>query len=164
MPEQYVADKLREIENIKFEAQLLVAGFVDGAPIICAINEEPDAGSLIRFDRNFAAIGSGAAVAITSLYRRQHLATETSLMKGLYHVYEAIVLSLGLSPGVGQELMSIDVLAPNIEPRSLSDQGYAYLSRRFSDFGPREITTRNRFAFKDGYLEKYELDWTGESK
>ena len=70
------------------------------------------------------------------------------------------MLSLGLSPGVGQELMSIDVLAPDVEPRSLSDQGYAYLSRRFSDFGPRDITTRNRFAFKEGYLEAYELDWT----
>jgi len=167
-PDRFVEESLQKLESVKFGAQVIVAGFAEGdVPALFIINEDPYSpnATLLRRDENFAAIGSGAPSALMTLYRRKHIGTEISLLRAMYHLFEAMVMSGEVVPGVGKEDMSIDVLSPSGPPLSLSDSGYSYLSRRFdADFGPRSIGDRNRFNFSEKYVESFEFDWREKSE
>jgi hypothetical protein len=167
-PEAFVEEKLHEVENIPIpNCLLIVAGFVEGIPIICVVNE-PDNGSgsycRTRFESNFAAIGSGAPAALISLYRREHTATDVPLMKAVYHAYEA-KLSGEVSPGVG-DATSITVLFPDGTCWNLSTAGFRYIEERYAYFGPMRIGNKKRpklnppfFSFKEEYFNDYAFPW-----
>ncbi len=156
-PEKFVEEKLAGLESLPLNAQLIVAGFTEEkTPALFVMNEDQYSSNPvpIRRDENFVAIGSGAPSALMSMYRRKHIGTEMPIMRACYNVFEAMVLSEEISPGVGKEDMSIDVLSPDGPPASLNDAGYSYVSRRYDDdFGPRPIEKRHKFTFSEKYME-----------
>jgi hypothetical protein len=89
--DEFVEQKLAEIEQLPIpNCQLIVAGFTqEKKPIVCVVNEpmQSHSDSPVRFDTNFAAIGSGFPAAMISLYKREHMAPECQLMKAAYHVF-----------------------------------------------------------------------------
>jgi hypothetical protein len=170
LPEKFVDEKLHEVENVPFpNCQLIVAGFTDipeNRPVLCVLNEDhEEAYSRIRFETNFAAIGSGAPAALTSLYRREHTAPDIQLMKAVYHIFEAKVTG-EISPGVGDST-SITVLFPEGEIWDLSAKGHKRVNDLYDYFGPKLRLRSKRpdlkapfFGFKDEYFEPYELPWS----
>jgi hypothetical protein len=170
LPDEFVMEKLHEIEAVPVpDCQLILAGFIDNVPMVAVVNEPQSSWSAVqtRFDSNFAAIGSGAAAALISLYRREHTAPDVQLMKACYSVYEAKLVG-EVSPGVG-DATSITVLLPNGERWDLTDAGHKYLGERFDYFGPlrygrkRQMLKAPFFKFDKKYFEPYELPWNQES-
>jgi len=167
-PDAFVEEKLHEVEELPIpNCLLIVAGFVEGVPIICVVNEPETPGSShcrLRFESNFATIGSGSPAALISLYRREHTATDVRLMKAIYHVYEAKLLG-EVSPGVGKPT-SITVLFADGTCWNLSNAGYRFLEERYDYFGPMEIGSKKRkalkapyFKFKEEYFDQYVFPW-----
>lgn len=164
-PESYIEKKLNDIEAVPFpNCQLIVAGFVGTMPFLCVLNESSSdnlSWSRTRLETNFAAIGSGASSALTSLYRREHTGASVGLMKALYHVYEAKLLG-EISPGVGVST-SIIVLFPNRRCWVLTGPGHEYMEKRFDYFGPMKIGNKKRpnlsgpfFKFDGDYFAEYD--------
>jgi 20S proteasome alpha/beta subunit len=153
LPAEIVSQTLYEVGDLQFPAQLLIAGFLGDRPVICVIGEE---GSLARLEQNFAAIGTGAHVALPSLYQREHEPSEVSLMQAIYHVYEAKRLGQ-VSPGVGKST-SIEVLEPSGKLWSLTDWGYEWCEKMFKQLGPKPIRpSSDQFKFYKRYLEESDL-------
>ena len=116
-------EQLEALEKVVFDAQLVIAGFAEGGiPVLFSVNEDLYSKNAVplRRDENFVAVGSGAPSALISLYRRKHIGTEVPVTQALYHVFEAMVLSGEVSPGVGKETMSIEVLSPD-NPSALAE-------------------------------------------
>jgi hypothetical protein len=166
LPDDFILEKLHEIESVPIpNCQLILAGFVEDAPIIAVMNEPADSWSAVRtrFDSNFAAIGSGAPAALISLYRREHTAPDVNLMRACYNVYEAKLVG-EVSPGVG-DATSITVLLSNGECWDLTDAGHEYLGGRYDYFGPlrygrkRPVLKAPFFKFNNKYFEPYEVPW-----
>jgi hypothetical protein len=137
-PDEFLNKLLNDIENVPVPpCELIVAGFTENAvPFISVLNEPSDGSSYsrIRFEKNFATIGSGAPAALMSLYRREHTGTEVSLMQAIYTVYEATLIG-EVSPGVG-DATGMTVLLPDGQVWDLSDAGHDYIGERYDYFGP----------------------------
>lgn len=164
LPESYIEKKLVDVENVPFPScHLIIAGYAaNSIPVLCVVNDWTDpkqswAGN--RFESNFCAIGSGAAAALTVLYRREHIAPEVHLMQGIYNVFEA-KLAGEVSPGVG-DATSITILFPDGKCWDLSSKGHRYMLERYNYFGPMKVGRKRPnlkapfFAFSQDFFEDY---------
>lgn len=167
LPDEFLNKLLNDIERVPVPpCQLIVAGFSEDAmPFICVLNEPSDGSSYsrTRFEKNFAAIGSGSPAALISLYRREHTATDVNLMKAIYNVYEAKLIG-EVSPGVG-DATAISVLLPGGRVWDLTTEGHKYIGERYDYFGPlrfgrkRPVVKAPYFQFKTDFFEPYEQTW-----
>jgi hypothetical protein len=73
-------------------------------------------------------------------------------MKTIYNVYEANRLSETV-PGVGKNVVSIDIPHADGKMQSLSQSGYKELNRLYGKFGPREI--KKEIEFNPDFLESF---------
>jgi ATP-dependent protease HslVU (ClpYQ) peptidase subunit len=166
LPAEIVSAKLNEIDRIKLNAALILCGFIrtssEGSanPYLFVVEDEDNHSNVVRVEDNFAAIGSGAYVAIPSLHQREH-DSEKSLMETLYAVFEAKELSR-VVPGIGAAT-SIDVMdADAAKPMlwSITEAGYEHCSALFRKLGPKldlsERMSERLFAFDAAYLEPFD--------
>jgi hypothetical protein len=159
LPHDFVTRHLDEIARIKLGAQVILAGFAVFVPVmdvnsyLFVVGEEN--GDVFRIADNFAAIGSGAYVAIPVMHQREH-ESDKPLMQTIYTVFEAKRLS-EIVPGVGQAI-SMQIMEPNGNVKLLSDAGYKRCNELFSRLGPklnvREKTAKSYFEMKDEFLEE----------
>lgn len=161
-PDEFFRDHVSEIGQIKIEASLIIAGFLQGDkignfskglfPVICVVEDNGEHDGVVHEEIHFAAIGSGTWTANAALYNRgAH--DEIPVMLAVYAAFEAHKLSEKV-PGVG-ESVSIDVLEPEGVIRPLSDEGYEYCEFLWRKFGPKELRERHKslFEIKEDYLE-----------
>ena len=166
-PDEFLNKLLNDLEKVPVPlCQLIVAGFTENAiPFIYVLNEPSDGSSYsrTRFEKNFAAIGSGSPAALISLYRREHTAPDVSLMKAIYNVYEAKLIG-EVSPGVG-DATAISILLPDGQVWDLTTEGHNYIGERYDYFGPlsfgrkRPVVKAPFFQFKSRFFEPYEPTW-----
>jgi hypothetical protein len=164
-PADFFREKMNEVSQITLGASLIIAGFVPCKKIgpysqglsstICVVEDSLRHNDTVRIETDFAAIGSGSDAAIAAMFHRgQHW--ERNLMYTIYSVFEAKRYAEGV-PGVGPDIVSIDVLEPQNVIRSLSDAGYEYCESLWTRFGPRAMREKHKakFEMKDEYLEPF---------
>jgi len=169
LPQEFVADKLKEISSINLGAALILAGFMEvkkqvfkneSLPYLFVVDDSGTHQDVVRAEDNFAVIGTGAYVAIPALNQREQ-DDNKNLMETIYNVYEAKRLA-EVVLGVGQAT-SIDVIGPN-GVSTLSEAGAERCKRIFAGIGPKlhlsEERSRQLFEFKPEYLGAFEV---GES-
>lgn len=97
IPAELYGATWREIEALRLECEIIVAGFVDKKhPALYSYDDQNE----MQLSDHFVAIGSGAWIAKAALYQRRCRET-APLEEVLYCVYEAKKLS-EIAPGVGR--------------------------------------------------------------
>lgn len=120
-----------EIKNHHSGAELIVAGFLFGNPVIFKI------GSDTAWSRDdFAVIGSGTTLAEWSLFHRNQ-SFLNSRVATVYNVYEAKRLA-EKDPHVGRGTQ-LSIARPNAHLESISENGLKSLEKYFCRFGPRRV-------------------------
>jgi hypothetical protein len=126
-----------EMSSIECKAQLIIAGFVSGRPVIF----QYQSWGISSCDHH-AAIGEGAYVAAPLLlYRNQ--ADYDTLSSTLYKLYEAKKVA-EVYDSVGSQTNMI-VLSPNpqeperIHEAVVSSEGLTFLQNRFTECGPKTL-------------------------
>lgn len=166
-PEEIVTKRLDEVAKIRLRAALLLSGFIGTQqsdnrereinPYLFVVDDQSDHEDVVRVEENFAAIGSGAYVAIPALHQREHDA-EKSLLETIYSVYEAKRLSQ-VVPGVG-EATEIDILYPDGRLMTWTDSLWKRCEWLFNRLGPRlrisDKKAADYFSFQDDYLEPFD--------
>lgn len=170
LPHEFVAKQLDEIARISLGTQLILAGFVkktsdkttDIYSHLFVVGEEntPSAqANPVRIADNFAAIGTGAYVAIPVMHQHEH-DSDKSLMETIYTVFEAKRLS-EIVPGVGTAT-SVEVMEPNGSVKLLSEAGFKRCLELFSKLGPklnvREKTAKKYFELREDFFEDDDID------
>jgi 20S proteasome alpha/beta subunit len=128
---------LAAIDSSEIGADMIVAGFLAGVPVICQISK---GGSEIV--TNHAIIGTGSYTAEPSLHARGHT-TNTWLPEAIYNTYEAKKIGES-SPYVGAETRMYILQPPQAGQTKLSvlvlmEPGEKLLKKRFKTYGPRPI-------------------------
>jgi hypothetical protein len=167
-PESIVEQRLNEVAQIKLGATIILAGFAatdqgketrKPLPYIFVVDDQGDHQDVVRVEENFAAIGTGAYVAIPALHQREQ-DDGLSLMQTLYNVMEAKILSQ-VVPGVGQAT-EIDVLYPDGTLKRWSNPLFDRLGKLFDKLGPtlviEEKDAKKHFEFKEEYLIPFDAD------
>lgn len=145
LPEDIFRETVAEISRATLDCWLLVLGFSQSEPGIYRIGSS---GS-VEICENFAAIGSGYYVAESCLFQRAQK-RDNDLGTTIYNVFEAMKLGAS-APGVGErfeigvaEWEWYEKLPTNegcIRCSYLEPQYYAYLEKKFKQYGPRQIST-----------------------
>jgi len=167
LPELFVTEQMAAVNRVRLKSALIMAGFVketyfntgtvEPTPFLIVADENTDENGtrdeVVR-QSEYAAIGSGAQAALSTLYRRQQSSTD-SLMRTLYVLYEANKLSEKI-PGVGREFINLDVLYPDGKLRRLSDDGYEKMIELYGKFGPKTIDglKKDWFVAEDKFFDK----------
>jgi len=172
LPEVFVTQQMDAIARVRLKSALIIAGIVNESyfdtgtveptPFLIVVDENSDANGTrdeVVKQSEYAAIGSGAQAALSTLYRRKQSSTD-SLMRTLYVLYEANKLSEKI-PGVGEEFVNLDVLYADGTLRRLSDDGYEKMIELYNKFGPKEIDGLKKDWFT---LEEKFFDNPTESK
>jgi 20S proteasome alpha/beta subunit len=139
IPDGVAEETLNNVKRIYPDCQLIILLFLDKRSHILKVDDD---GSLESCE-SFAAIGSGADVAESVLYQREH-EDDDSVGKTVYHVFEAMLLG-SIAPGVGDE-PTIDVLYPQGERSKgvygayLNKRGEALMKREFKKRGPKTFS------------------------
>ena len=167
LPDEVVTQRLGEVGRIKLRATLIIAGFAKGTetddpetdPYLFVVDDQDDHQDVVRVEENFAAIGSGAYVAIPALHQREH-DFDKSLMETIYSVYEAKRLA-EVVPGVG-EATSLNVMYPDGRLMVWSEALWDYCGNLFEKLGPKlhisDKKASGYFQFKEEYLEPDDED------
>ncbi len=143
-PESIVNKRLEEVANIQLHASLILAGFFETRqgddenkeklPYLFVVEDSQNHEDVVRPEDNFAAIGSGAYVAIPTLHQREQDDSK-SLMETIYNIYEAKGLSQ-IAPG-GGAATSMDVLYPDGTTWEWSDDLADRCRWLFDRLGPK---------------------------
>jgi hypothetical protein len=160
IPESIVEERLNDVAKIQLRASLILAGFIDTQqsdegqqrhPYLFVVEDSKEHEDVVRVEENFAAVGSGAYVAIPAMHQREH-EEDKSLMETIYTVLEAKRLS-EVVPGVGVAT-TLTVMYPDGTLKKWSNELCERLDVLFGKFGPKPIleTDKEEFVFKDGYL------------
>lgn len=141
LPSDFIEKKLLEMEaRIKLDAQLLIVGFTktggtegdSPSPYIFRVDDTSV--ETVTWERDYAAIGSGAFIASSALYQRQ-LSSESSLMETIYALWEAHTLAEA-EPTVGGS-RTIDIFCYDKPVETLSDAGARRCEKLYARFGPK---------------------------
>jgi 20S proteasome alpha/beta subunit len=120
-----------EIEATVPEIELLLVGPLAGRLALFRYS----GGKIMRED-NFAAVGTGAPIAESSLFQRgQH--EHCNMTDTLYNVFEAQRLA-NIAPGVGKNKMFAVVTADSAI-RFVTDSGEEYLAKQYQRLGPKDL-------------------------
>lgn len=166
LPHEFVAKQLDEVARIRLGAQVILAGFCQFVPtmdinsyLFVVGEEHTESTDVVRIADNFAAIGSGAYVAIPVMHQHEH-ESDKPLMETIYTIFEAKRLS-EIVPGVGQAT-SLEIMEPSGKVKVLSDAGYKQCMTLFSKLGPKlnlkEKTAKKYFELHDEFLEDADTD------
>jgi hypothetical protein len=168
-PEEMVNKRLEEVAKIRLRAALIIAGFIEttqgeekreNLPYLFVVDDGGDHEDVVRVEDNFAAIGSGAYVAIPTLHQRGH-EEDKSLMETIYSVYEAKRLA-EIVPGVG-EATSLDVIYPDGRMMTWTDELNQRCKWLFDRLGPKlkigKAKAKEYFGeCKDEFFEPFDDD------
>lgn len=155
-PEDVFREAVADIARATLDCWLLVMGFEQTSPRIFRVHPEAH----VEECQNFAAIGSGYYIAESSLFQRSHK-MDDSLADTIYHVYEAMRLG-SKAPGVGEKFqIGVAVWewwgttdnSGSVQCSFLESEYYEYLSQRFAEFGPKEISN---LEFKKEWIKEEE--------
>ena len=172
LPEEFVSRQQDMISRIKLDASLLIAGFiaesdysngtVNQRPFLCVVDDSKSAFGIedVTLEYEYEAIGSGAGTALSMLFRREQESTD-SLPCTIYNLYEANCMSDKV-PGVGRDILNVDVLYSDGKMKTLTEDGYKYLRARFKKFGPKPINAQD-IELKPDFLEPYSPERTDPS-
>lgn len=174
LPQEVVAQKLKEISGIRLGAALILAGFIEvtrqerktneNLPYLFVVDDQDNHQDVVRVEDGFAVIGSGSYMAIPALHQREQ-DDEKGLMETIYNVYEAKRLA-EVVPGVG-ETTSIDIIQPG-GMWTLSDAGYDRCKEIFDQIGPKLQLTEKRssklFELKTEYLSPFDDEESASGK
>lgn len=95
LPERQFDDLVSGVRSIDLGCQVILVGFISGNPFIFTI----EANGTVCREESFAVIGSGGAVAQSSLFRRGYRGY-MPIGEAAYYIYEAKKFS-EVAPGVG---------------------------------------------------------------
>lgn len=151
LPSDLFHDALQKIAAIDLKADLIVAGFVQGAQEIYICSSDGKAAPVMEF----AVIGEGEYLAEAALLRRGQNDV-TSLEETLYNVYEAKRQAEAVG-SVGK-LTSIRVLSEDGEHKLVSSKTRTQLRKLYTEYGPKDLPGVLTF---DGPLY-YEEETAGE--
>ena len=129
-----------EIQKDAPEVELILVGFINEEPVLFRY----DGRTVCREDQ-FVAIGSGATIAESNLYQREHH-EHSNLARTIYVVWESHCLA-EIAPGVGPN--KTIVVVSSKEMRFVSDIGEKYLAEHYSRLGPQKLDLK-RFP-KSGF-------------
>jgi hypothetical protein len=163
LPDSIVEDRLNEVAQIQLRASLILAGFMttqqrddpkrERLPYLFVVEDSKEHQDVVKVEENFAAIGSGAYVAIPAMHQRAQ-EEDNFLMETIYTVLEAKRLS-EVVPGVG-EVTTINVMYPDGTLKRWSEELFERLDWLFDRLGPKLTLSENKakeyFKFKDEYL------------
>jgi hypothetical protein len=139
LPQELYFDATQRLGQLKINAELIIAGFIDGTPEIYYTDTEGTA----RPANHFAVIGEGEYIAQSAMLRRQH-SDWSDLTNTLYSVWEAKRLAQVIG-SVGEETQT-SILIPGAARRLLSFELEAQLDEWFGKYGPKKIK-RNSLKF-----------------
>jgi hypothetical protein len=150
LPQTFISSVVDNIARIRLDGSLIIAGFIDETNfntgekskrpflgVVDVANDITGSQEYVRLEYEFAAIGTGAGTALSSLYRRKQ-GSKNSLKRTLYDVYEANRLSENV-PGVGKEYIAMYVLNSDGTVKELTEDAFSYLNELYSKFGPQKI-------------------------
>lgn len=139
LPEDSRLRFFHRLEDLDYQCDLLIAGFVGNSAVIYYIDDRGE----VSQRENFAAIGSGSAIAEGNLFFRQQHGIST-VERTLYCVYESTRLAYeAKAPGVGQTLTFL-----KLEPSQQGILGVGRMSAKClgeltrlyeQKYGPRTI-------------------------
>jgi ATP-dependent protease HslVU (ClpYQ) peptidase subunit len=168
LPQEFVAEKLKDVSAIKLGAAVILAGFVKVAnqgtekepterlPYLFVVDDQDGHQDVVRVENEFAVIGSGSYVAIPALNQREQ-DSEKTLMETIYAVFEAKRLA-EVVPGVGK-MTSLEVIEPD-RKWTLSQAGYDRCDEVFRQIGPKvnltKKTANKLFEMQTEYLEPFD--------
>lgn len=142
---QTVDRYLTAIEEHYPNVEMIIAGFIDGKPVLYQIMREHGV-QPIEVDpvTNFCLIGSGATTAEPSLHARLQT-NNTPLTQTLYNVYEAKMAGES-SPYVGQKTRMYIVYASDTDPKRIvvdmvTEDGEKWLASLYAKHGPKAMKT-----------------------
>jgi hypothetical protein len=145
LPEEIFRETVAEISRTPLDCQLLVLGFSQSLTGMYRVSPT----GLVEICDNFAAIGSGYYLAESSFFQRSQKG-DNNLGTTIYNVFEAMKLGAS-APGVGEkfeigvaEWEWFEKLPTNegcVRCSYLEPQYYAYLEKKFKQYGPKQITT-----------------------
>jgi 20S proteasome alpha/beta subunit len=144
LPPDLFRTSMVEIEKITLGAEMVIAGFSLGYPLLCHISTN----GATSLKEDFATIGEGEYLASSALLHREQRETD-SLPITLYNVYEAKQYAERVG-SVG-ELTSITLLT--IEGRirmMLGDSGKEWLRQKFIELGPKPVD--KSLSFPEGFF------------
>ncbi len=135
-PESVVTEHVQNVSRQSITAELILIGLVDGQFVIAHV-----ANGDVMLTSAFAAIGSGYAIAESTLFqRKQH--DLASLQNTIYCVYEAKKLG-EIAPGVGKTttmmILRRDEKSHTLVHDDVLDSDLKYLDAQFKKFGPRPL-------------------------
>lgn len=148
LPEEVFRDMAYQITKQELGCTILFVGFSQNDPNLYRVHES----GLVEECTNFAAIGSGAYIAESSLFQREHR-DKDGLGITIYRVYEAMRLG-SYAPGVGKKFRIViaewEYFCDGTEENTtnegivsysrLKPEYYRYLETQFRKFGPRRPT------------------------
>lgn len=138
----------KKIEGLHFDCDLIIFGFVEGAPHILSVYRD----GTVDIEQNFAAIGSGATTAESVLDQRNQNMKVTPIEVTVYHVYEAYALALRAKiHGVGgpPQLQIIKSLGNGkVERRPPSPELTKLLPQWVEKYGPQPVDSLPTFDDK----------------
>ncbi|MBZ0261312.1 MAG: hypothetical protein K8F90_12020 [Hyphomicrobiales bacterium] len=132
MPPDLFREAMSNIKHLDLKTDCVLAGFTDKFSILIETNS---LGSAI-IKEEFAAVGSGSALATASLMHRQYTDVDP-FGKCLYAIYEAKKYSERVG-SVGRKTM-ISILYPDGSSRRLAQEAYKVLEDQYKEYGPREV-------------------------
>jgi Proteasome subunit len=135
LPDRHFDEITAGVRSIDLGCDVILAGFIDRNPFLFTIDRT---GSVYR-EESFACIGSGAAVAQASLFRRRYRGY-MPIEEAAYYIYEAKKFS-EVAPGVGQST-DMAVMASSPKPgfsrwQMVSPFYMARLESEYKQFGPQ---------------------------
>jgi hypothetical protein len=138
LPAEIFYDATLKIQQLRLDAELIIAGFIDGSVEIY----HTDSNGVARAASDFAVIGEGEYVAASALLRREQ-SDLSPLLTTLYNVYEAKKLSESVG-SVGQRT-HLSVLSNDGTSKITSVGLDSQLSEWFNEYGPKPFPTTLKF-------------------
>ena len=132
MPPDLFREAMSHIKHLDLKADCVLAGFSDKFAILIETNSLGTA--IIK--EEFAAVGSGSALATASLMQRQYTDVDP-FGKCLYAVYEAKKYSERVG-SVGKRTM-ITILYPHGSTQGVLPSGLKALDAQFKEYGPKDV-------------------------
>ncbi|MDX6696210.1 MAG: Proteasome subunit [Blastocatellia bacterium] len=138
LPPEVRARIFHELGRLEFGCDIIICGFTDeDEPHIIEI----DTNGEVYSHQNFAAIGTGAVIAKSTMYHRGQTRFKT-LEATLYTLYEASRMAYGTAPGVG-EIKHFNVIERKdnggIEITRTNEKCMKVLEAKFDELGPKPL-------------------------
>jgi len=152
---------LTTIEQHQPNVEMIIAGFIDGAPVLYQISRDGGTGPLeLEPCTNFCLIGSGALTAEPVLHARIQ-DRNTPVNQALYNAYEAKKIAES-SPYVGEKTRMFVLTAPLAESKQIEASvitvfGEKALAKLYQKFGPKPMQTWPSLPTKS--LQKAHFKW-----